>query len=550
MFQNYKRILISLFFGVTTLFAQTTELQISGKVADSITGAVLKRVIIYITNTNTGVVDSTITNYSGIWQYKFPVTGLDNEMIIPDRFSVSQNYPNPFNPSTRIDLYVPQSGDISVTIFNTRGEIVDAHKQFLSGGAYSIDWHPAVSAGIYFIRVKSSQGTITRKMTLLDGGNGNGLSPFRHSSQTISSGLNKVSAAVSLRFEVNEFGYAPFSLEQEVEGGEYIELLVESVHSQLLLADLHNDILEKMVVDSDYHLGVLHSYNHTDIPRLQQGGVNVQLFVAWPDPGSHLNDAFNHTMDMVSILKNEIDMNPATIGQARTASEALSLVEDDKIAGVLVVEGGHAIQENLDNLKTLYDEGMRYLTITWNNSTSWAISAQDNRSTTTGLNDFGRSVIRMMDSLGIIIDVSHTGIKTIEDILEITKNPIIASHSGARALNDHYRNLYDDQIEAIANTGGVIGVVFYPPFLSSTGGANIATVADHIDHLVNIAGIEHVAIGSDFDGIGTNTVVGLGDVTKFPALTNELLRRGYTEEDLQKILGQNFMRVFEQVCGE
>jgi membrane dipeptidase len=253
-------------------------------------------------------------------------------------------------------------------------------------------------------------------------------------------------------------------------------------------------------------------------------------------------------MDMIRLFHSEMALNTSTIGQARTRTEADSLNNESQIAAVMAVEGGHAIEDDIGKLKALYAEGMRYLTITWNNSTDWAVSAQDNRSATVGLSDFGKDVIRTLDSLGIMIDVSHTGIKTIEDILEITRNPIIASHSGVRALRNHYRNLYDDQIIAIANTGGVIGVVFYPPFLSATGSADIDDVADHIDYIAELVGIDHVGLGSDFDGIGTNTVQGLEDVTKFPDLTLELLRRGYSRDDVSKILGDNFMRVFEQVC--
>jgi membrane dipeptidase len=190
---------------------------------------------------------------------------------------------------------------------------------------------------------------------------------------------------------------------------------------------------------------------------------------------------------------------------------------------------------------------MRYLTITWNNSTSWAVSAADSRSTTVGLSDFGRQVIRTLDSLGVIIDVSHTGIKTIQDILQITTKPIIASHSGARALRNNTRNLYDWQIQDIANSGGVIGVVFYPPFLNGTNNATIQDVINHIDYIKNLVGIDYVAIGSDFDGIGV-TPVGLEDVSKFPALTEALFNKGYSREDVEKILYKNFKRVFQQVC--
>src|SRR5690606_5062752 len=153
-----------------------------------------------------------------------------------------------------------------------------------------------------------------------------------------------------------------------------------------------------------------------------------------------------------------------------------------KIAGVIGVEGGHTIENSLDKLDSLYSRGMRYLTITWNNSTDWATSAKDPQSETKGLSEFGREVIRKMDSLGVIIDISHTGIKTIQDILEETNNPIVATHSGVRALRNHYRNLYDSQIIDIANTGGVIGIVFYPPFLTTSSDAFIQDVINHIDY--------------------------------------------------------------------
>lgn len=246
---------------------------------------------------------------------------------------------------------------------------------------------------------------------------------------------------------------------------------------------------------------------------------------------------------------SELAANPLTIAQATTMQQALELNNQNKIAGIIGVEGGHHIENNLDNLTTLYNAGMRYLTITWNNSTTWAISARDSRTLTHGLTEFGRQVIRKLDSLGVIIDVSHVGIKTIQDILQITSNPIIATHSGARAIRNHTRNLYDWQIQDIANSGGVIGIVFYPPFLTSSSSAYINDVIQHIDYIVNLVGIDHVAIGSDFDGIGTNVVLGLEDVSKFPDLTLALLQHGYSEQEIAKILGGNFKRVFEAVCG-
>ncbi len=219
-----------------------------------------------------------------------------------------------------------------------------------------------------------------------------------------------------------------------------------------------------------------------------------------------------------------------------------------KIAGILAVEGGHAIENSLVKLKDLYARGARYLTITWNNDTNWAVSARDTaRSAKVGLSDFGRQVIQTMDSLGMIIDVSHTGIKTIEDILAVTRHPIIATHSGARALVEHTRNLHDDQIRKIAATGGVIGVPFYPFFLTGTSRATINDIVRHIDYITKLVGVDYVAIGSDFDGIEV-APVDLREVARLPPLTEALLQKGYSRADVRKILGENFLRVFRQVC--
>jgi membrane dipeptidase len=279
---------------------------------------------------------------------------------------------------------------------------------------------------------------------------------------------------------------------------------------------------------------------------MQLGGIDIQFFSVWISP--QFQNAYAQSQVMINLLNDEINQNADDIGQAFGPEEALALNDSGKIAAVIGVEGGHTIENSIENLITLYNQGMRYLTITWNNSIDWAVSAQDPNSATVGLSDFGRQVIRTLDSLGVIIDISHTGIKTIEDILEITTNPIIASHSGVRAIKNHYRNLYDNQITAIANSGGVIGVVFYPPFLGN-GPADIDDVISHIDYIVNLVGIDYVALGSDFDGI-ESTPVGLEDVSKFPNLTMKLIEHGYTQSDVEKILGGNFMRVFNNVCSE
>jgi len=533
-----------------SIFAQST-VHISGRVTDVVTSAELSDVKIYITNTNLGITDSTLTNVSGFWEYDVIATSIEDNQKLPTQFNVTQNYPNPFNPSTKLDIFVPDAGVVQVKIFNTLGQTIESHKEYLNKGAYSIKWDARGNTGIYFVNVKTKNESITRKMTLLDGGQGSGLSGFQLGANIGKTNALKspIFSTVPIKIQSSKFGYIPDTLETVVAGGEHFEISIETIHSAGILYDLHNDILEKMIDDPTYHLADFHTYNHTDIPRLITGGVDVQFFAVWVNPSTYGNNSYNRAVSIINVFNSEMALNPTTIGQARTKAEAELLNNQNKIAAVLAVEGGHAIEDDIQKLKNLHQSGMRYLTITWNNSTSWAVSAQDSRSATVGLSTFGEQVIRTMDTLGVMIDISHTGIKTIQDILSITTNPIIASHSGVRAIRNHYRNLYDSQIIDIANTGGVIGIVFYPPFLSGTGSANIATVANHIDYIVNMVGIDHVGLGSDFDGIGTNTVIGLDDVTKFPDLTLELLSRGYSRTDVDKILGGNFMRVFEQVCG-
>lgn len=544
---NNKRFMKRIFFGLflfinSFCFAQV----IGGTVTDSINQAGIANAKVVVKNLNSGYTDSVFTNSSGNWNYNFP-TSLNDDDISPSEFVVAHNYPNPFNPSTNIEFILPQTGKVQILIHNMLGQLIDSREQFLNAGNYSIRWDANGSAGVYFYTIRNYNQSITNKMILLDGGNGAGLSEIRFGNKIQNKSVNKtISIQVAITF--SKFAYVSKTINSSINGGEYFYTNLITIHHNSLMIDLHNDILERMAANPSYQLGVLNSIYHTDIPRLKKGGVDVQFFSVWVSPSLYPNNPFTQSQVMINILNNQINLNQSTIGLARNTQEALALTTLGKIAAVIGVEGGHTIENDLNKLAQLYNQGMRYMTITWNNSTSWAVSAQDPRSATVGLSEFGKSVIRAMDSLGIIIDVSHTGIKTIQDILQITTKPIIASHSGVRALRNHYRNLYDNQIIAIANSGGVIGVVFYPPFLTSSSSANIDTVIKHIDYIKNLVGIDYVALGSDFDGIET-TPIGLEDVSKFPALTLRLLERGYSQQDLEKILGGNFMRVFEQVCG-
>jgi len=514
-------------------------------VKDKVSLKPLQNVKVTVTNLSNGLSDSAFTNSNGMWYFNL-LTGVEQD-ILPNDFYVSQNFPNPFNPSTKIQFILSKDDNVEIYIHNVLGELIDYKQQFLTQGFYSIEYQSKGAAGVYLYTIKTSDASVTKKMIQLDGkGTGSGLQSI------VSIGSNpktllKKSEANTYKIVYSKNSHLADSTQLELNGGESLYMLLRSFHSTSTLIDLHNDVLEVMTSDTSYHLKQRHNYNHTDIPRLKDGGVDVQFFSVWVSPTQFTN-YFHQAQVMLNIFNSELSQNTNSIAQARNWNQADSIIQLNKIAAVIGVEGGHHIENSIDKLISLYNSGMRYLTITWNNSTDWAISAQDSRSPTVGLSEFGRQVIRTMDSLGIIIDVSHTGIKTIQDILEVTSNPIIASHSGARALRNHYRNLYDWQIQDIANRGGVVGVVFYPYFLNGTSNASIQDVIAHIDYIKNLVGIDYVAIGSDFDGIEV-VPLGLEDTSKFPNLTEALFEHGYSKEEIEKILYKNFKRVFEQVCG-
>ena len=522
-------------------------ISVSGNVKDLSFNFPIENAKVQIKNLSNGMVDSVFTDTFGNWQYDLVTSVNENPNYLPTDLEVMQNFPNPFNPATKIGFKIPEDDNVTIMIHNILGELVDVKNSFLTKGNYIIDWSSKGSAGVYFYTVSFRNHSITKKMIQLDGGNGNGLGEIR-------SGLlgNSVSdnflGNLEIELVVIKFSYAADTTITNILGGEYFSTYLQTIHSKYTLIDLHNDVLEVIINDPNYHLNTLHTYNHTDIPRLQTGQVDVQFFSIWVSPTAYTN-YFAQSIVMRDLFYSELAANSSTIEQVTTMQEALDVNSQNKIAAVIGVEGGHHIQNSMDNLIALYNSGMRYLTITWNNSTSWAIAAKDPRTEIQGLSNFGRDVIRKMDSLGIMIDVSHTGIRTIQDILSVTSNPIIATHSGARSVHDHYRNLYDWQIQNIANSGGVIGVVFYPYFLNGTANASIEDVIEHIDYIVNLVGTDYVAIGSDFDGIEV-VPSGLEDTSKFPALTLALLEHGYTEHEIAKFLGGNFRRVFEQVCDD
>ncbi|MDI6767648.1 MAG: dipeptidase [Bacteroidota bacterium] len=365
------------------------------------------------------------------------------------------------------------------------------------------------------------------------------------------------------------------------------------LHSDALVVDAHNDVVQRILEGEDISKRTLRG--HSDLPRLKDGGVDVQFFSIWVPPQKTQRSYFDQANEQIDSIEILIRRNPHQAALAKNASDIEKFVRDGKLVIMLGIEGGHHIADDLRKLEQFYNRGVRYMTLTWNNSTSWATSARDEddkigKLKRKGLNDFGVKVIRKMNDLGMIIDVSHLGETTFWDVVKRTTKPIIASHSSVWSLSHNRRNLKDDQIKAIAKTGGVVFINFLPLFIDSTYAGkerrmrernksrvdsfhlaqkrsgplrNISTeeflkdeylairpplerLIAHFDYVAKLVGVDHVGIGSDFDGISI-TPLEMDDVTYLPNITRELLRCGYSENEIKKILGENFIRVLKEV---
>lgn len=367
-----------------------------------------------------------------------------------------------------------------------------------------------------------------------------------------------------------------------------------AIHRRAIAIDMHADTVQ-FIIDEGADINQRLKATHLDAVRMREGGLDAQFFSIWVEPehyGTGGAKAVARADEQVNAIRSLAERHPETWTLASTAEDIRRAASDGKLSALMGLEGGYAIDEKLENIERFYRLGVRYISPTWTHSLSWAGSSGDGEGQTRGLDDFGRKVIAEMNRVGIIVDVSHVSDKTFWDIVATSTKPIIASHSNCRAIANVARNLTDDMIRAVAKTGGVVCVVFYPGFVEPdwkerkdaldreiageveeagrrTQGhgsikriardrvrereyaarlepTNVARVVDHIDHIVRLVGVEHVGIGSDFDGIQA-TPRGLSSVAELPNLTAELLRRGYSEEDVDKILGGNILRVMEEV---
>ncbi|MBI4541111.1 MAG: membrane dipeptidase [Gemmatimonadetes bacterium] len=336
---------------------------------------------------------------------------------------------------------------------------------------------------------------------------------------------------------------------------------VKRILSQTPLIDGHNDLPWAIRNFKDAPRNVAaydlrqRTPGHTDLARLRAGMVGGQFWSVFIPFEAVKEGAAKVQLEQIDIVMQVIARYPDHFELARAASDIERVFGAGRIASLLGMEGGHAIENSLGALRAFYDLGARYLTLTHSGTLDWADAATDS-ARHGGLTRFGEEVVREMNRLGMLVDLSHTSPGTMSDALNVARAPVIFSHSSARALTDHVRNVPDSILRRLPENGGVVMVTFVPGFTSEAvrthrgpGPAPRATlkdVANHIEHIREVAGVDHVGIGSDFDGIDS-TPEGLEDVSRFPDLFAELARRGWTDEELRKLAGQNLLRVMHEV---
>jgi membrane dipeptidase len=364
----------------------------------------------------------------------------------------------------------------------------------------------------------------------------------------------------------------------------------KAIHNAAIVVDGHNDLPWQFRTKKDLSFQKVDITRrqrglHTDIPRLRAGGVGAQFWAAYvPANTGHDHSAVKMTLEQIDVIHRMVDAHPNDFAFAYTVDDILRIHKEGKIASLIGVEGGHSIDNSLGVLRTYYMLGVRYMTLTHSETLDWADSATD-EAKHHGLTDFGEQVVREMNRLGMLVDISHVSAETMKHALKVTRAPLIASHSSAFALANHPRNVPDDVLKLVAQNNGVVMVNFYPGFIVPESAramrqmfqaarelkakypkeeefelalqawekehplvdrGDVYTVVDHIEHIIKTAGIEHVGLGSDFDGI--NAVPRqLEDVSCYPKITQVLLDRGYNREQIIKILGGNLLRVFRLV---
>lgn len=383
------------------------------------------------------------------------------------------------------------------------------------------------------------------------------------------------------------------ALAEQAAQAQALEEKVIRILAEVPLIDGHNDLPEQMRdrvkdrldrLDLAVDTSTLDPPMHTDIPRLRSGHVGGQFWSVYVPTSLKGPAAVQAVFEQIDLVHRMAGRYPGTFAMAYTAADVTRIHRSGKIACLVGMEGGHSIGDSLAVLREAYRCGARYMTLTHWDNTDWADAATD-KPQHDGLTKFGREVVREMNRLGMLVDLSHVSDKTMRDALQTSEVPVIFSHSSARAICNHVRNVPDDILRLVATNGGIVMVNFAPGFVSDEAKAwdeqafperdrltglypndpqkvkaefaawkathpapqvTLAQVADHVEHIRRVAGIDHVGLGSDFDGI-SRTPTGLEDVSKYPALLAELMRRGWSADEIKKVAGANILRVMRQV---
>src|SRR5580704_17313656 len=377
-----------------------------------------------------------------------------------------------------------------------------------------------------------------------------------------------------------------------------ISAKARAIHQSAIVVDTHADTPQRFL-DDNFDIGNNNSQDtgHLSLDKARAGNLAAEFFSIWVDPETNQGHYAKHTLELIDTVYEQAAHHPDRMMMAFSVADIERAHKQNKLAALLGIEGGHSIENSIRVLRDFYRLGVRYMTLSWSNTNEWADSSGDIDDPKiqhhNGLTDFGKQVVMEMNRLGMMVDISHVADKTFWDVIATTKAPVIASHSSARALCNAPRNMTDDMLRAVAKNGGVVQVNFYSGFLDQNywnalqaqkkeqdaatqayldkkkaDGQTVTyldtdrierewtaklprppfkVLIDHIDHIAKIAGIDHVGLGSDFDGVGGATPQGMNSAADLPKITQALLDRGHSAEDIKKILGGNILRVFRQV---
>jgi membrane dipeptidase len=369
---------------------------------------------------------------------------------------------------------------------------------------------------------------------------------------------------------------------------EDVSARAKALHARAIVVDTHDDTTQRLVSDPSFDIGARNATGNIDIPRMREGGLDALFFSIYMPGDVTGPPAVKRALQQIDAVREAVRLHPRDLVLATSVADIRRAAAEHKIAALIGMEGGHMIDDDLGVLRQDAALGVRYLTLTHSRNTTWADSSGDTPAHN-GLTPFGRDVVRELNRLGVMVDVSHVSDKTFYDTLDVTTAPVIASHSSCRAISNNPRNMTDDMLRALARNGGVVMINYHVEFLSEafrtatppagvqaqldaaakrcgedeacvildwgriyheamrTGQLPAVTwvkIVDHIDHAVKVAGVDHVGLGSDFDG--AVMPLGMEDASKLPKITDELLRRGYSDRDVMKILGGNLLQVMEQ----